>query len=383
MENAMQKTITILALTASLAWPATSLLAQAEPDPKVQAEAEQKMRDAERQLRETQVKIRDLERQMREAERQMEQAARQMADTKTKSASEAMRHAERLQKRVVVYGGKPRLGVVLRQEADPKADAIGATIEALSPGGPAEEAGLKVGDIITKIDGKSLLSGEVEADEDESAPAARLIEAAGDLEDGQKVAVEYRRGTTTGTATITARRLGGPGVEVYRVNMPDLHELDALRNLNMDFDFDFSDHGSRSYLDMDLTALNPDLGEYFGSPEGLLVVRAPKGDVLKLKAGDVILKIDGRTPSSPSQAIRILRSYEGGDKVSVEILRQRAKLTVSAEIPKLPPRHRGAVPAPPAAPAAPAPVAPVAPAVAPAAPARPAPVPPGTGGSSV
>jgi S1-C subfamily serine protease len=84
---------------------------------------------------------------------------------------------------------------------------------------------------------------------------------------------------------------------------------------------------------MELATLNPELGEYFGTTEGLLVVRAPRADGLGLKSGDVILGIDGRTPSTPSQAMRILRSYEEGDPVQFQVLRQKKRTTVSGKIP--------------------------------------------------
>ena len=56
----------------------------------------------------------------------------------------------------------------------------------------------------------------------------------------------------------------------------------------------------------ELVPLTPKLGQYFGTEKGLLVVRAPDDSRLKLEDGDVIVDIDGRTPSSPSHALRIL-----------------------------------------------------------------------------
>src|SRR2546425_7956477 len=70
--------------------------------------------------------------------------------------------------------------------------------------------------------------------------------------------------------------------------------------------------------DLELVGLNPDLGEYFGTKEGLLVVKAPADSSLPVKGGDVILSIGGRKPSSPSHAMRILRSYEAGETGSIE-----------------------------------------------------------------
>src|SRR5437762_1208651 len=86
-----------------------------------------------------------------------------------------------------------RIGVVPNSKPDSQSDKIGAKLEAVSPGGPAAKAGLKVGDIITKFNGTSLAGAQAE-DEDESGPAAKLVELARKLEPGDTVQVEYRRG---------------------------------------------------------------------------------------------------------------------------------------------------------------------------------------------
>jgi hypothetical protein len=63
-------------------------------------------------------------------------------------------------------------------------------------------------------------------------------------------------------------------------------------------DGDFRVFINDRFSDLDLVDLNPDLGEYFGSKTGVLVVKAPSDSTIPLKAGDVILKIDGREPKS-------------------------------------------------------------------------------------
>jgi len=86
--------------------------------------------------------------------------------------------------------------------------------------------------------------------------------------------------------------------------------------------------------DLDLVSLNPDLGEYFGTKEGILVVRAPADSSLPLRAGDVILSVGGRKPASPSHAMRILRSYEAGETVSIDIMRKQKRTTVAWKVPE-------------------------------------------------
>jgi C-terminal processing protease CtpA/Prc len=309
--------------------------------------AAQSSADQEKERREAEAQMRRAERQMREAERQMREAGRQLAKLGVD------RRIIDIDKRVVLFDDRARLGVVLRSDADPKTDSIGAYIQALTPGSPADEAGLRPGDIITKFNGQSLAAGKGEEDEDRSAPAARLAKLARTLKDGDKVALEYKRGDTTASATLVARRLLGPRIKILGVpegviEIPDVEIPDI--------DFDVTTLG-RPWRNIDLVAMNPELGEYFGTSDGILVVRVPKDDPLKLKGGDVILKIGSRSPTSPTQAMRILRSYEPGEKVALEVLRKRQKITISVQ---MPPRRTGSfiwhgeTPEPPEAPAAPA-----------------------------
>src|SRR3989475_9328030 len=49
--------------------------------------------------------------------------------------------------------------------------------------------------------------------------------------------------------------------------------------------------------------------------------------------------IAGRKPSSPSHAMRILRSYEAGETVSIELMRKQKRLTVAWKVPEHEARH--------------------------------------------
>ena len=309
---------------------AVPLAAQESPSDtdKARREAEAQMKKAEQQLRQA-------EQQMRDAERVMRDAARQMAK------ADVDKHISKMNTKVVVFGDRARLGLVLRPDTNAKTDVIGAYVEALTPGSPAEEAGLQPGDIIVKFNGEALASAKTEADEDESVPTARLMELARGLKDGDKVTLEYRRGDATRTVTVTASRQVGPRVrvvtvpEIERIEIPDMPDVEIP-----DIDVDAFMVG-RPWRDVELVALNPELGEYFGAPDGILVVSAPKESTLKLKGGDVILKIGDRSPATPAQAMRILRSYEPGESVAVQVMRKREKLALTVQIPA---RRAGALP---------------------------------------
>lgn len=313
----------------------------------------------------------DQERAQQEADRARAEAER--ARSKASEHEEAAREAEaRAQRILATLSSRPRLGIVLQTDKDPDTDAVGAMIEAVTPGGPADQAGLKADDIIVSFNGKKLAGPNPEADPDESAPAARLLSLARQLKDGDKAAIEYRRGKVVKTATVTARTLDDGHMRIFvDKNIPGIPDLSGLQipEIPENFIIDIQGRG----MDMDLVSLNPDLGEYFGTSTGLLVVRAPTDSPFKLKGGDVLLKIGDRTPTTPAQAFRILDSYEPGENVRLEILRKHQKTDLNVIVPQEAIERKQfkwrmktpEAPAPPAAPAAPLPPKAPAPASAP------------------
>src|SRR5258706_8762327 len=222
-----------------------------------------------------------------------------------------------------------RIGVVVKTDASPETDKIGAKIEGVTPGGPADKAGLKVGDIITKFNGTSLAAVKAE-DEDESGPGRKLVELARRLEPNDTVQVEFRRGNDTKQATLVAANLGS----TFRMEIPGPPEIAWAPMPGMDH---FEMFGS-PWGDLELVSLNADLGEYFGTKDGVLVVKAPAASSLPRNGGDVITSIGGRKPANPSHAMRILRSYEKGESVSIEILRKQKRMTLSWKVPARPER---------------------------------------------
>ena len=84
---------------------------------------------------------------------------------------------------------------------------------------------------------------------------------------------------------------------------------------------------------MYLQRLTERLGKYFGTDKGLLVVRAPEDESLKLEDGDVIQSIDGRDPKSVSHAMRILGSYQSGEELQLQIMRDKRRQTLKIQMP--------------------------------------------------
>jgi S1-C subfamily serine protease len=241
----------------------------------------------------------------------------------------------------IVLGRRARLGVKVNLRAQ-ETDSIGAYVESVTPGGPADQAGIRSGDVITRLEGKSVLAGGAaeggHREGRESLPGLRLIELAARLEPNDTVSVEYRRGKERRTASVVtaaepelAERFrfdyrGPEGMARAVVPAGDFLERFEMAGPHWQF-FSGSPLGR-----LELAPLNPDLGRYFGTEEGVLVVSVPRDSALGLRGGDVVQRVDGREPSSPSHLLRILRSYEPGETFSMDIMRDRKTETVTARI---------------------------------------------------
>jgi C-terminal processing protease CtpA/Prc len=297
------------------------------------ARAQDKMTAQERQ--ELQRKLDDLRQQMREIERKLgrEDNLRVYVTPRALEAPMAF---------TLQAGGRPRLGVVVKTDGDMASDSIGAVLEAVTPEGPAAKAGLQSGDIIVTFNGERLAGRD-------GSPGDRLIDLARDMKEGDTVRVAYRRGKEAKTAAIVPTKMDDM-TYAYEFDMPKVRVDSAMREARraMELSLRAEPHGLMGgdagpmvwslrgdrWSDMELTTLDADLASYFGTTDGLLVVRAPRDSLLGLKSGDIIKRIGGRVPSSPSHAIRILRSYDPGDEIRIEIVRNKRSQEIKAVVPE-------------------------------------------------
>jgi S1-C subfamily serine protease len=263
--------------------------------------------------------------------------------------------------KVQVFGfNRARLGVTVQTQADPETDRYGAKIVSVMEDGPADEAGLKEGDIITRFGSTSLANAKPEDHDDDSemsGPGLRLVELARELDEGDTVRVEYRRDGSNHSATIVAEEFGNQmSFFRYGEDGPDMNmmlpkfegprtfqfhgEPGDMRFFEAPGHFSFTMGGPAG---LQLIEMNADLGEYFGTNEGLLVTQAPDSGI-PLRSGDVILTIDGRKPTSVAHAFRIIGSYEDGETVRAEVMRKRQRVNVEWTVEKEQARVRSLLP---------------------------------------
>jgi hypothetical protein len=260
---------------------------------------------------------------------------------------------------------RPRLGISVSTEQGSELDARGARVTNVLEDGPAWNAGLREGDVITSIDGQSLftsLQGDAEDDFDldASIPVQRLLAIARELEPGQEVDVEFLREDERRSVTVEAEDLSdrsfaaGVPFDMSRLReqmrgFENLRDLDRVREFQQfewqpgepgAFDFEIFDAGpgtmffgsSSGRYGLQLVPLNEGLGQYFGVAEGVLVVGVTEDSALGLEAGDVILSIGGRETTTPDRVMRVFGSYTGDEDIPLRVRRNGREIEVMGRL---------------------------------------------------
>ncbi|WIG54549.1 MAG: hypothetical protein OJF61_000335 [Rhodanobacteraceae bacterium] len=284
----------------------------------------------------------------------------------------------------------------------------GLRVDAVTPGGPAERAGIKAGDTITRIGGKPVgahgenalwhaeagkpialavdrggklhelhvtperlqasdweaLARQAELAADQATAQVRSPEfqkqIQQSIENAMKGAEAARAGADVArTQAEAAREAAREGAAAAREGAAAAREAAgrargqawiALR--------------SAPWFGLNLAPLNPDLGSYFGTDRGALVLSRDGKQFPELQPGDVITAIGGQSVARPEDATRALRDAAKGKSITVALRRHGKPVMLTMTVPA-----DWDLPAPPPPPPVPpVPAAPSAPSVAPPAP---------------
>ncbi len=267
----------------------------------------------------------DPEAQLARAREQLEQAARQVAEL---SAQIYVQRGNRVRLR--------QQRSVIGLQLDPSSGHDGARVLEVSPGGPADEGGVRASDLIVAVDGTTIAGDDT---------AAQVVERLRDVAPNTRVRLRLRRGDMTLSVELTTQRASvfafvppaapipplppaglsraprAPRLPSPVIAIPPLPNLPYLQALTAET------------AGMELATLTPTLGKYFGTDDGVLVIRAPRDDAFQLQDGDVIVAIDGRKPMNGAHATRILASYQPGERITLKILREKRPVSLTITLP--------------------------------------------------
>ena len=212
----------------------------------------------------------------------------------------------------------------------------GVAIEKVLDKSPAEAAGLQAGDVIVKFEGEEVTSvrklmrllGEVAPDHE-----ARLkIVRNGDEREvtvtvGKRPGHEWKEGAFATTV---------PGIRLGKIEMPEMPKMPAMPKMP-EWKFDgttpraFTYIGSHRSIGVGIISMTKQLGELFGVPDGkgMLITEVRENSPAAragLKAGDIIVEIDGKEISRDHSLLRMLHEKKEGD-VTLTVVRDRNRQT--------------------------------------------------------
>jgi serine protease Do len=174
----------------------------------------------------------------------------------------------------------------------------GVTISSVTSGGPADQAGLKIGDTITSVNGKNVKNGD------------ELVNYISAEKPGSKIKIGYERASKSLDATVTVAdraKLYGNTAASEEESGPEAQPVEGK-------------------LGISVRPITPDMAERLGVPanKGVIVSDVKPGsfaeDIL-LSRGDVILEVNKQTVNNEESFRRITGQLKSGQDV-VFLVRQ-------------------------------------------------------------
>jgi S1-C subfamily serine protease len=204
-------------------------------------------------------------------------------------------------------------------------------IEEVTEDSPADDAGLMEEDIILEIEGMEVTDREMLAKEIRMRKPDEKITLMV-RRDGKERKIEVELGEYSQRHILQEFEYKFPELFVTpREIPPGLKEEPEKGRLYSLLARD------RKYIGAYVQELNPELAEFFGVEDGvgLLVNKLEEGGPAEkagLQVGDVIVRADGKRMRTVERFTRLIRDQEEGDRIELEIIRDKRPRTIEVEV---------------------------------------------------
>lgn len=228
--------------------------------------------------------------------------------------------------------GGGRLGVSVRDvegSAIKAGQPAGVTVEEVTEDGPAAKAGLRQGDVVVEYDGERVRSVRQFTRLVQESVVGRPV-AVAVLRDGQRQSFTIAPADSSAMRrfsdewfdfadNLRARRVTPPRPPAAPAPPPptvwQFPELDSFvwRGGNV--------------LGITINDLSPQLAEYFGTKDGVLVTGVTAESVAAragLRAGDVVTALNGTTVRTPAELRREIQRLGSGEEFTIEVMRDKS-----------------------------------------------------------
>ena len=197
-------------------------------------------------------------------------------------------------------------------------EEYGVEITRVEDDSPASKAGLTAQDVVLEYQGQRVEGID------------QFIRLVRETPSGRQVKMlVFRNGQPLHlTAAIASRKARSINIGEMRMSLPQVPEIrlgDVPRPLL---------NWRAALLGIEAESLNSQLAEYFGVEEGVLVRSVSKGSAGEqagLRAGDVIVKVEGKNVSSPSDVTSALRATNK-TPMSVTVVRDKKEIALSVTV---------------------------------------------------
>ncbi len=281
-------------------------------------------------------RLQNLSAQLRMNQGQFETNANELASRAAELAELAQERSEELQAPGVFItsdeDGGGWLGVEIGEVTAEKAKDLkltaqrGVVVMDVEPDGPAAKAGLKENDVITQYDGQ-VVEGTVQF--------RRLVR---ETPTGRTVALVISRNGATQNVSVELGERSAFFEKRMKGKMRDFDNAFAFSMPNQDFTLAMPPVDARMpSLGINAEDLSGQLGSYFGAPDGagILIREVRAGtaaDKAGLKAGDVIVKVDGKPIRALADLRAELRGKSDQKTVALGIIRKSMEISVTVGI---------------------------------------------------
>lgn len=242
---------------------------------------------------------------------------------------------------MVLDGRGAQLGVMV-SDVDAKATTGGVKIDEVNDDSPAEKAGIKAGDVVVEYDGERVRSARQFTRLVQETPEGRSV-AIALLRDGKRQTVNATPETgrmtwNVGPEVDRAMREAERGMREFRFDTTPDFRFDSREPRR--FEYRIPDRATpfmtqpRGRLGVTVQSLTPELEEYFGAKNGGALVSSVTPDSAAskagIKAGDVIVSINGRNVSDSDELVNELKDINGD--ATIVVLRDKKQMTLKATI---------------------------------------------------
>lgn len=203
-------------------------------------------------------------------------------------------------------------------------DEHGVEVKIVEENSPAAKAGIKVGDIVLEYNGQRVEGMQQFQRMVAETPAghnATLLVSRNGATETLKATLEPRTNREAFNFNWTGEMPPMPPIPPINIRIPDMPR--GLLSWQS------------SALGIESESLNPQLAEFFGVKEGVLVrsvLKNSAGEKAGLKAGDVIVKVDGNKVTSPREISSLMRSSSSRKSMPLAVVRNRKEISVDVKL---------------------------------------------------